>query len=75
MISARGKPEKASEREREHNHSGNCEDFHPPQACQGMFLSLICIKSENNHSFAAMCLKALKLGKPMENDDLNSFLV
>ena len=28
-------------------------------------LNLICIKSENNHSFAAICLKALKLGKPL----------
>ena len=33
-------------------------------------LKLICIKSENNHSFAAICLKALKLGKPIQNDDL-----
>ena len=35
----------------------------------------ICIKSENNHSFAAICLKALKLGRPIEDDDLNAFLV
>ena len=31
-------------------------------------------KSENNHSLAAICLKALKLGKPIENYDRNSFL-
>ena len=33
------------------------------------------IIAENNHSFAAICLKALKLGKLLQNDDLNSFLV
>ena len=40
-----------------------------------MFRSLICINPENNHNFAEICLKSLKLSKHITNDDLNSFLV
>ena len=45
------------------------------QAYEGMFCSLICIKSRNNHNIAEICRKALKLGHPIELDDLSSFSV
>ena len=40
---------------------------------QFVFCSLICIKSRNNHNIAEIYRKALKLGHPIELDDLSSF--
>ena len=57
---------------------GKCEalPFFPRSGIfKGMFCSLICIKSRNNHNIAEIYRKALKLGHPIELDDLSSFSV